>query len=47
MAHRTLALLTDDALWLRMQAAGLATRQNAGWDRIAQQWETLLADRNA
>jgi glycosyltransferase involved in cell wall biosynthesis len=47
MAHRTLALLTDDALWLRMQAAGLATRHNAGWDRIAQHWETLLADRNA
>jgi glycosyltransferase involved in cell wall biosynthesis len=47
LARRTLALLTDDALWLRMQAEGLATRQNAGWDRIAQEWETLLVERNA
>jgi hypothetical protein len=42
LAQRTLALLTDDALWSRMQAEGLATRQNAGWDRIAQEWEKLF-----
>jgi len=45
MARHSLALLTDDALWSRMQASGLATRANAGWDRIALEWEHLVADR--
>jgi hypothetical protein len=44
MAQQCLALLTDDALWSRMQANGLATRTNAGWDRIARDWENLVAE---
>jgi len=44
MARRSLALLTDDALWSRMQANGLATRNNAGWDHIAHAWENLVAE---
>ncbi len=47
MARRTLGLLTDDALWSRMQAEGLATRHDAGWDRIAERWEELLVDTDA
>jgi hypothetical protein len=43
MGERTLGLLTDDALWSRMQAEGLATRQNSGWGDVAQQWEELVA----
>jgi hypothetical protein len=44
MAQRSLALLTDDALWSRMQGNGLATRKNAGWDRIARDWDNLIAE---
>jgi glycosyltransferase involved in cell wall biosynthesis len=43
MGERALTLLTDDALWLRMQAEGLATRRNAGWGDVAKQWEDLVA----
>jgi glycosyltransferase involved in cell wall biosynthesis len=43
MGERALALLTDDALWLRMQAEGLATRQNAGWGEVAKNWEECVA----
>ncbi len=43
MGERILALLTDDALWSRMQRAGLATRLGAGWDDIAQRWEAMVA----
>jgi len=39
MAQHTLALLTDDALWSRLHANALATRHNAGWNQVAQQWE--------
>ncbi len=42
MAARIAAILTDDALWRRMHAAGLATRPEAGWDRAAQRWEAFL-----
>jgi hypothetical protein len=38
MAARTRALLTDDALWRRMQAAGIAARADRGWSNVAQKW---------
>jgi glycosyltransferase involved in cell wall biosynthesis len=44
MAERTRALLTDDALWRRMQSAGLATRTNNDWDRAASAWEAFVSD---
>jgi hypothetical protein len=43
MGARALALLTDDALWLRMQGEGLATRPFAGWDDVARKWEAVVA----
>lgn len=42
MAERTRALLTDDGLWRRMQAAGLATRANNDWDRAASAWDAFV-----
>lgn len=42
MATHAKTLLTSDALWRHMQAHGLGTRENAGWDRIAEQWERFL-----
>ena len=39
MAARILAVLSDDALWRRMQSAGLAGRADSGWDHVAAQWE--------
>jgi hypothetical protein len=39
MAARILALLSDDELWLRMQAECLVNRADARWDRVAGLWE--------
>ncbi len=39
MAERTRALLSDDALWLRMQAAGVATRSAKDWLSVAENWQ--------
>ncbi len=44
MAARAVDLLTGDELWQRMQAAGLATRDDAGWDRRAGEWEDIIAE---
>jgi glycosyltransferase involved in cell wall biosynthesis len=41
-ARRTLDVLADDVLWRRLQAGGLATRADAGWDRAARAWEALI-----
>jgi glycosyltransferase involved in cell wall biosynthesis len=41
MAARTRDLLTEDALWAEMRAAGLATRAGNGWDRAAVEWEAF------
>ena len=41
MAARTRALLTDDALWLRMHAAGVATRVGRDWKSVALRWQVL------
>jgi hypothetical protein len=45
MASRSLALLSDDALWRRMHEAGAATRAHAGWDRVAALWEGCFLPR--
>jgi hypothetical protein len=42
MAAGTRALLTDDALWRRMQAAGVATRGGQSWHNIARKWKNVL-----
>ena len=39
MAEKTRALLTDDALWSRMQAAGIATRKAQDWQSVAKTWQ--------
>ena len=39
MAARIRQLLTDDALWLRMHSAGIATRASQDWRRIAGIWQ--------
>ena len=39
MAERTRALLTDDALWSRMQQAGISTRTGQDWPSVAQNWQ--------
>jgi glycosyltransferase involved in cell wall biosynthesis len=41
MAARTRALLTDDALWSRMQRAGIATRAGRSWRDVAGIWRGL------
>jgi glycosyltransferase involved in cell wall biosynthesis len=41
MAARTRDLLTDDALWLRMQAAGIETRAGRDWKSVALSWQAL------
>ena len=41
MAARTIEILTDDALWQRLHAAGLAARQGQGWAEIARLWRAL------
>jgi glycosyltransferase involved in cell wall biosynthesis len=41
-ARRTLEVLGDAKLWRRLQAGGLATRADAGWDRAARAWEGLI-----
>ncbi len=46
MASRILALLGDDALWLRMQAEGLARRAGAGWDQVAGLWEAAFVQQD-
>jgi hypothetical protein len=43
MAARARDLLTDDALWRRMQAAGIAARANRGWANVAQQWRVSIS----
>ncbi len=45
MAAFTRALLTDDALWRRMQAAGVATREGQSWRSIATVWQHVLISR--
>ncbi len=45
MATRSLALLADDALWLRMHAEGLATRAGGDWDHVAALWEAAFVQR--
>ncbi len=42
MAQRTRQVLTDDALWSRLHAAGVATRAGNGWDRAAKAWEEAI-----
>ncbi len=42
MAERTVALLTDEALWARQHAEGLATRVGNDWDRVAATWEHFV-----
>ncbi len=44
MAARTGQILTDDALWARLHAAGLATRQRNDWANAAEQWEAFAND---
>jgi hypothetical protein len=40
-------LLGDDALWHRMQACCLESREkNTGWESVAEKWEDLLAGKN-
>ena len=41
MAQRTRALLTDDALWLRMHTAGIETRVRRDWKSVARTWQSL------
>ena len=42
MAARTRDLLTDDTLWRRMQAAGVAARASRGWLDVARKWQTAI-----
>ncbi len=42
MAERTRTLLTDDAMWRRMQAAALSTRTGRDWKTVARQWQDLF-----
>jgi glycosyltransferase involved in cell wall biosynthesis len=39
---RTISLLQDDALWLRMHANCLAARDRTSWDERALEWEALF-----
>jgi hypothetical protein len=41
-AARTRQLLTDDALWRRMQLAGIATRTGQSWRDVAAVWKNVL-----
>ena len=43
MAARTREVLTDDALWARFHAGGLATRSGMDWDSVARTWEVAAA----
>ena len=42
LADRTRAILTDDALWLRLHRAGLGMRAGAGWADVALRWQGFL-----
>ena len=44
MAARTRALLTDDTLWLRMHAAGAATRVGRDWKSVARRLASSCTD---
>ena len=42
LADRVVQVLTDDAVWARLHANGVATRVGAGWDGVAARWEALV-----
>jgi len=42
-AQRALALLTDDALWLRMHRAALASQRSRTWDTVARDFLHLVS----
>jgi glycosyltransferase involved in cell wall biosynthesis len=41
-AARSIALLTDDALWRRQHTAALAGQRSFGWPEAAAAWESLI-----
>ena len=41
LAARTAEILTDDAIWSRLQAEAVRTRIGRGWKDVAQQWQVL------